>query len=252
LKQGTIDAFDRYVRVADVQFEAEVRRGVPYFWMDALPEPNRGQILARLHQGQIEIRQLRTDEDGRPVQIPGGQIHHWSGIVFLPGISLERAQSLLFDYNNYWDTYKPEIRRSKILEHANNTCKISFQFYKESPVHLAFNAEFEVQNIQIDATHAVSRAASVRVAELKHADQPDGPEITVGQGNGYVWRMNFFWRLKEKDGGVYVELESIVLSRDVPPIFALFINPLVHRVSRQTVASFLNATQRGLHVDPPR
>ncbi len=252
LKRGTIEAFERYVRVADAQFEAETRRGGPFFWMDALLEPGRGQLLARLKQGQMEIRQLRTEVDGRPIQIPGGQIHHWSGIAFLPGISLERAQSLIFDYEHYWNSYKPEIRRSKLLEHTDNACKISFQFYKDNPVHIAFNAEFDVQNIRIDATHAISRAASVRLVELEHADLPDSTEIPEGRGNGYVWRLNYDWRLEERDGGVYVELDSIVLSRDVPPVLGWFINPLVNRVSRQTVASFLNATQRGFPTVSPQ
>jgi hypothetical protein len=252
LKQMTIAAFERYVRIADAQFEVETQRGGPFFWMDSMPEPGRGQLLSRLKQGQMEIRQLRTEVDGRPIQIPGGQIHHWSGIAFLPGISLEQAQSLIFDYDHYWNSYKPEIRRSKLLEHADNTCKIYFQFYKESPSHIAFNAEFEVRNIRIDSTHVISHAASTRLAELEHADLPDSSEIPVGRGNGYVWRLNYNWRLEERDGGVYVELDSIVLSRDVPPIFAWFINPLVNRVSRQTVASFLNATQRGLLAVSPQ
>jgi hypothetical protein len=252
LKQRTIDAFERYVRIADAQFEMETRRSGPFFWMDDLPEPSRGQLQARLKQGQMEIRQLRTEEDGRPIQIPGGQIHHWSGIVFLPGISLERAQSLVFDYDHYWNSYQPEIRRSKLLEHTDNACRIYFQFYKDNPVHIAFNAEFDVHNTRIDATHAVSHAASTRLAELEHADLPDSMEIPVGRGNGYIWRLNYDWRLEERDGGVYVELDSIVLSRDVPPILALFINPVVHRASRQTVASFLNATQRGFPTISPR
>ena len=119
-------------------------------------------------------------------------------------------------------------------------------------MHFAFNAEFDVQNIRIDATHAISRAASTRLAELERSDMLDSTEIPEGKGNGYVWRLNYNWRLEERDGGVYVQLDSIVLSRDVPPILAWFINPLVNRVSRQTVANFLTATQHGFPTISPR
>ena len=43
-----------------------------------------------------------------------------------------------------------------------------------------------------------------------------------------------------------MQVESIALSRDVPAILSWLINPLVRRVSRQSLASLLYATRRGL------
>ena len=43
-----------------------------------------------------------------------------------------------------------------------------------------------------------------------------------------------------------MQVESIALSRDVPAIFAWFVNPLIRGVSRQTLANILYATRRGL------
>jgi hypothetical protein len=34
---------------------------------------------------------------------------------------VERALSLLQDYDNHWRTYKPDVRRSKLLEHTEFT-----------------------------------------------------------------------------------------------------------------------------------
>jgi hypothetical protein len=86
----------------------------------------------------------------------------------------------------------------------------------------------------------ISRAVSARIAELASPDQPDSPEFPVGQGHGYLWRVNKYWRLEEKDGGVYTQVESIALSRDVPAIFAWLVNPLIRRISRQTLANLLS------------
>jgi hypothetical protein len=85
----------------------------------------------------------------------------------------------------------------------------------------------------------ISRAASARIAELEHPAQPDSPKFPAGQGHGYLWRLTNYWRLEEKNDGVYMQVESIALSRDVPAIFAWFVNPLIPRVSRQTLANFL-------------
>jgi hypothetical protein len=246
LKQRTIEAFDQYMRVTDARIEAELRAGSPFLWLDSLPEPRRKQLYDRVRHGQLEIRQERTEQEGKPIEVPDGLIHHWVGVVFVPGVSLERAVSLLQDYDNHWRTYKPDVRRSKLLEHTDNAFKIYLQFYKESPRRVSFNTVFEVHYTQLDATHVISRSSSLRIAELEHSEQPDSSEFPAGQGHGYLWRLNNYWRLEERDGGVYMQVETIALSRDVPAIFAWFVNPLIRRVSRQSVATLLNATRRGV------
>lgn len=246
LKQKTIEAFDRYVRITEAQREKLLRANGWFLWVDSLPEPRRKQLCDQLRHGQPAIRQEKTKEDGNPIEVPDGLIHDWSGVVFVPGVSLEQAVAFLQDYNNHWRTYGPDVRRSKLLEHSDNTFKVYLQFYKESPRRVSFNAVFEVHNRQIDATHAISRAVSVRVAELEHPDQPDSAELPVGQGHGYLWRLNNYWRLEQKDGGVYIQVETIALSRDVPSILAWLVNPLIRRVSRRTLANLLTATRRGV------
>ena len=63
------------------------------------------------------------------------------------------------------------------------------------------------------------------------------------EGIGYLWRLDSFWRLEEKDGGVYVQLESIGLSRSVPAIFAWLVNPLLRSIPRRTLTDLLGATR---------
>jgi hypothetical protein len=246
LKQETVEAFNRYIRATDARMDAELRPGGPFLWVDSLPQPRRQRLYDLLQRGQLEIRQEKTEEEGKPIEVPDGLIHHWAVVAFVPGVSLESALALLQDYENHWRTYKPDVRRSKLLERADNTFKIYLQFYKDSPRRVSFNTEFQVHYTRIDATHVISRAVSARIAELEHPEQPDSPEFPIGQGHGYLWRLSNYWRLEEKDGGVYMQVESVALSRDVPAIFAWFVSPLIRRVSRQTLANLLYATRRAL------
>jgi len=43
--------------------------------------------------------------------------------------------------------------------------------------------------------------------------------------------------------GVYVELEAIALSRDIPAAFRVFVTPIVRRVLRDSVATSLHQTK---------
>ncbi|MBZ5617066.1 MAG: hypothetical protein LAO23_23975, partial [Acidobacteriia bacterium] len=61
--------------------------------------------------------------------------------------------------------------------------------------------------------------------------------------HGYLWRLYSYWRFEEKDGGVYVQLESIGLSRAVPAIIGWLVNPLLRSIPRGTISSLLGATR---------
>jgi hypothetical protein len=225
--------------------DAELPPDGPFLWIDTLPAARRERLYDRLRSGQVEIRQEQAEENGKSIEIPGGLIHDWTGIVFVTGESNERVISFLQDYDTNWRAYRPDVRRSKLLEQTDNTFKVRMQFYKDFPVRVSFNAEFEIHYSTIDARRAVSRAVSTRIAELEHPEQPDSPELPVGQGHGYLWRLDDYWRLEEKNGGVYIQVESIALSRDVPLILAWFVNPLIRRISRTTLANLLDNTRKG-------
>ena len=106
LKQETVEAFDRYIRATDGRMDAELRPGGPFLWVDWLPQPRRQRLYDLLQRGQVEIRQEKTEDEGKPIEIPDGLIHHWTGVAFVSGVSLERTLALLQDYDNHWRTYK--------------------------------------------------------------------------------------------------------------------------------------------------
>jgi hypothetical protein len=246
LEQQTIDAFNHYVRVAQQQMDSTLRPGGPFLWIDRLKDSHRQRLYDQLRNGQVVIQQLQTNDDGRSIDIPDGMVHHWAGIVFVPGVTLETAESVLQDYNEYARIYAPEVRRSKLLGRNGDALKLYLQLYKDSPRRVSFNADFEVVRTAIDSTHATSSSVSTRIAELQDPGNPDGPELALGQGSGYLWRMNDYWRYEQKDGGVYLQVESISLSRDVPAILSWFIDPIIRRIARETIAELLEATRNAM------
>ena len=57
---------------------------------------------------------------------------------------------------------------------------------------------------------------STRIAEVENAGKSNERELPVGNDHGYIWRLYSYWRIEEKDSGVYVQGESIGLSRTIP------------------------------------
>jgi hypothetical protein len=50
----------------------------------------------------------------------------------------------------------------------------------------------------------------------------------------------------ERDGGIYIEIEAIALSRDIPGSVRWFVEPIVRNVSRQSLKTSLQQTGRGV------
>ena len=250
LKPKTLEAFERYVRLTEARMEKELRSGEPYLWFDALPESRRRKFYEELREGRIVIERQETREDGKSIAVPDGLIHHWLGVVFLPGTTLQRVLAVVQDYDNHWKIYKPDVRRSKLLHREGNDFKIYLQFYKKTIRTVVLNAEFDVRYVPLDATRVYSRSYSTRIAEIENPDQPDEHENPVDRGHGYVWRLYTYWRYLEKDGGVYIQLEYIALSRGVPVGLGWLINPLIRRVSRGSLFDLLNATRAAISGTP--
>lgn len=251
LEQQTIAAFNHYVEVAEQQMQSTVHSDGPFLWIDFRSASARRHYYEQLQSGQFVIKRLETYDDGRDIEIPDGMVHHWIGLAFVPHATLRSAEAVLQDYRDYSHIYSPQVRRSKILSRDGDGFTLYLQLFKESPRMVSYNAEFNVERNRLGPTRIVSSSISTRIAQLQDASKPDGDELPVGKDAGYLWRLNDYWRYEEKDGGVYMQVETISLSRDVPGILSWFAKPIIRKVARQTIASLLEANRRAIE-DPSK
>jgi hypothetical protein len=224
----------------------ETARGDRFFIFDRFPKLQSRQIYDQLQQGQIYIEELHTQEDHHPIHVPSGMIHHWAGVIFIPKATLAEVLAVLNDYDNEPEIYKPEIRRARLIEQNGNVSKVYQQLYTKSIVTVVLNGYFDVTDIPLGSTRSASASRSTRIVEVANVGGPDEREIPEDDGHGYMWRMNSYWRIEEKDGGVYVQNESISLTRSVPVLLAWLINPLTQSIPRDVLTHMLTNTQKAV------
>jgi hypothetical protein len=245
LKKETAKAFDSYIAASEARMQTELRNG-PFLYIDGLPEERRREAYAQLREGQILVEQRHAKAEGNPIKVPGGLIHDWIGVIFIPNVSLAQTIAVAQDYDNYKVIYKPDVSCSRLVQRNGDTFKVFLQFYKKSLVTVVLNADYDIRYERVGPDRMVSQSYSTRIAEVKDAGQAGERELPVDGGHGYLWRLDSYWRLEEKDGGVYVQLESIGLSRGVPAIFAWLVNPLLRSIPRGSLTGLLGATRRYL------
>jgi hypothetical protein len=239
-------AFDRYVQLSEQRMQNAIRSG-PFLWADGLPVSQRQEVYARLKRGDVVTQKLETLDRGASMPVPGGLIHHWMGVVFIPGASLKQTLTLLQNYDEQWRIYAPRVVRSKLLQHNGDNFKVFLRLSDKKIVTVVLDTEYDVRYFSLDKVRAYSQSYSTRVQEVENSGQLDEHDKPVGQDNGYLWRINSYWRFLERDGGVYVQLEAISLTRDIPSGLGWLIGPFVTSIPRESLTFTLDRTRESLH-----
>ena len=65
--------------------------------------------------------------------------------------------------------------------------------------------------------------------------------MTPAQEHGFLWRLNTYWSYEERDGGLYLQIESVSLTRAIPPGLGWAIGPFVESVPRESLEFTLHA-----------
>ncbi len=241
LKQHTVSAFDQYVAATERRISAEVQPGGKFLYMDGLPAADMASAYDRAKRGEILVEKMTSD--GLDKDVPDGMIHHWVGVIFIPGATLAKILPVVQDYEHRAQLYAPEVIAAHTISRQGDDFKIFMRLYQKRFTTVVFNTDYDVHWGKVDDTKKYSNSISTRIAEVKDAAHPDGPELPVGTGNGYLWRLNTYWHFQEKDGGVYVQCEALSLSRDIPYGLAWLLRPLVTKVPKQSLERALGRTK---------
>jgi hypothetical protein len=250
LSHPTAQAFERYVTLTDSRNAEELQQGGPFLWVDTLPEPRRAEAYSAMRRGEVAIERLETRDNGDAIACPGGLIHHWVGATWIPGATLAQTLALVENYNHHVQIYSPYELRSQILERNSDDFKVSIRYLRKKVITVVLDTIFQIDYHTLDATHAWSLGRMQSVREIKDHDTPREFALPEGNDGGYLWGMTTYWRFVERDGGTYVQSESVSLSTRVPVGLGWLIEPFIKSVPRESLESILKDTRKGV-LHPP-
>jgi hypothetical protein len=242
LQSDTLAAWQAYLKKTDARMQERVEGRAAFLWMDESPDR-----AARVRGGEVVVAPVV----GHGTQsVPNGLVHHWIGAIFIPGATVDGLLATVHDYDGYQRIYRPVVTASRTL--ACNDTSQEFQMVWQRKilfVSAAMLGRYQARDVLVDRSRGYSIAETVdvrEIAEYGHADQHLLPPDT---GNGFLWRIRSVARFAERDGGVYLELEAIALTRDIPGSIAWMVNPVVHRLSVGSLTATLQQT-RGAVLSP--
>jgi hypothetical protein len=252
LKPEAHQAFALYTKLTDARNESELRSGLKLLWIDVLPDKERTEAHAALLHGEIRIQKLQTQDSGQLIRCPGCLFHHWVGVVLIPQASIDDVLGILEDYDHHSTYYSPDVERSKLLSRDGDHFRAFLRFRRHKVITVVLNTEHDIHYLRDSATRAHSRSSATRIAEVENPGKADEREKTSGNDGGFLWGMETWWRIEERDDGVYLQSEVASLTRDIPTGLGWLVGPFVKGIPKETLTFTLEATRQAVQAKHSR
>jgi hypothetical protein len=221
-------AWQRYVRLTEARIERELQR-------ETSARPG----------AQAVVERLETKDGTKPIEAPDALIHHWKGSVFIPGVNLARVLSFVQDYDQH-SRFFQEVEKSRLVSRHGDNFSIFYRLKRTKLITVHYNTEHAVTYRTLSPKEAASRSATTRIAELEKPGTAAEREKKPDEDNGFLWRLNSYWRFTERDGGVIAECESVSLSRDIPTGLGWLVRGYVESIPRESLVNTLASLSNGV------
>jgi len=243
LQPATAEAWQDYVRHAAERMQARLDGREPFLWVDEVPER-----ALRARHGEIVV----APAAGAGTQtVPNGLIHDWVGAAFIPNATIESLLAVVHDYDRYKEIYKPLVTDSRLIDAGAADQEFSMIWQHHAMfVNAAMRGSYRAQDFSLGPHRWYGVVDATTLQQIEDYGRPGEHLLPPDTGRGFIWRAHSISRYEERDGGVYLELEAIVLSRDIPSSMQWLVNPIVNHLSINSLTTTLRQTRQA--VDRPQ
>ena len=227
-------AFDLYVEHIETRLNAEHRSAREFF----------GSLdLTRLRRGELIVDQLTS---GAGTELPGALLHDWRGAAFVPGGKATEFERVMKDFSGYPRVYAPQVVSARVMARDGDRFQVTMRVRQKHVLTVVMDTAYEVSFGRLDDRRGYSISRSTQISEIDAPGTTHERALAPGEEHGFLWRMNTYWSYEERDGGLYIEIESVSLSRSIPVGLGWAVGPFVESVPRDSVEFTLNATRNAL------
>jgi hypothetical protein len=193
---------------------------------------------ARVHQGELVISEL---SNSMGTAIRNGLIHDWVGTAFIRGVTVDRVIAILSDFDRHKDFY-PDVIQSNLVSRQGSRVKGRWRLKRTKIITVELEVEQQADYIALSAGVWTVRSHATQIREIQSPGENE-KILPPGEGNGFLWRLDAYWTLRQQPDGVYAECRTTSLSRSIPASLAWMIKPLVESMPKESLASTLRSTR---------
>lgn len=201
----------------------------------------------RLRRGELVLEPVSEPgcaEAG--AELPGAMLHHWRGTAFVPGAHAAEFQRLLRDLPHYPERFAPEVLQAAVLRGDSDHLEAAMRVRQHHGITVVLDTAYEIGFGRLDERHGYSVSRSTRIAEVAAPGTRAEHALSPADEHGFLWRLNTYWSWEECDGGVYLQVETVSLSRAIPQGLGWMLRPYVESIPRESLAFTLRSAAAAL------
>jgi hypothetical protein len=189
---------------------------------------------SRLRRGEAVIERVASSSQAA---LPGAMLHHWRGSAFIAGATAADFEAVLRDFDSYPKAFAPQVLDSHVLSQNGDRVQVQMRMRQKHIITVTMDSNYDVAFGRLDPQHRYSVSRSTQIATV----DPHGSAFS-----GLLWRLNTYWSFEERDGGLYLQIESVSLSRSIPTGLGWLIGPFVQSVPRDSLEFTLRSAAKAL------
>lgn len=234
---SAVAAFDAYVESVESRLVLQHRAQMGFL------TPISPQDQARLRQGELIIERVTP---APAPNLPGAMLHHWRGTAFAPGASAADFERLMTNFAAYPQVYSPQVLEAKVLSQQGERYSAIMRVRQKHVITVVLDTTYDIRFGMLDARHGYSFSRSMRIDEIDSPGTRNEHALAPGEEHGFLWRLNTYWSFEERDGGLYIQIESISLTRSIPSGLGWIVGPFIESIPRESLEFTLRQTCNAL------
>jgi len=221
LEPKTIGAFDQYLRSVEAQLAAR----------------NTATESLAARPGGIS--------QNAAAEVVGAIVQDWTGVAFIPGAKKAQAVAVLEDFSRHASIY-PEVVEGRVDKREGGQLFGYHRIRKKKVLEVNLEARYMLDRLPAARDRYFSRSVATEITEIEFAGTKKEHRLPPGQDHGFLWRLQTYWTLEETPKGLWMEVRSISLTRDVPVGLGWVVKPLLRDLPRESLEEVMEATKKAV------
>ncbi|MFZ0661915.1 MAG: hypothetical protein WAM66_04425 [Acidobacteriaceae bacterium] len=235
-----VAGFDTYVRGVEARLARQHQSASGFL------SPENGSLL---HKDELIVEHLTPTKGDA---LPGATLYDWRGTAFVGGARAADFERLLKNFGGYPQYFSPQVVRARVLSQDGDRFQVQMRMRQRHTITVVLDARYDVTFGRLDARHGYSISRSTRIAEIASPGTSRERALTPSDAHGFLWRMNTYWSYEERDGGLYLQVESVSLTRSIPYGLGWAVVPFVESIPRESLEFTLRSVESALQKESER
>jgi hypothetical protein len=176
----------------------------------------------------------------------GAMLHHWRGTAFVAGAKAADFDRLLHDLPAYPRYFAPQVLTAALLSGQGDHLRAAMRVRQHHVLTVVLDTDYEIDFGSLDDRHRYSTSRSTKVSEIASPGTSKEHALNADEEHGFLYCLNTYWSYDERPEGLYLQIESISLTRSIPSGLGWAIGPFVESIPRESLEFTLQSAAKAL------